>query len=293
MKSLMEYLFEATRPTNSYPKEFAAFNQILSDVDDCIWVFYDTESTGLKPEMDFVQVTQVAAIAFNPNGFVSEPDLVPNGQFNERIMLNDAALQRMADEPDLYWHHGEETRGPLKGQVTSRPSSKKTLRQLLQMNDYDGWVTDGKIPKPMLQVGLEFTEYLERMRQASPSGEIIIIAHNNRFDDAITTEMYRRIEQPLPYEEMWDSLQIANSYFKSVITQISKQQNNKPRHQKIIDALRKEGKTGKTYISSAMANLTAAFDISSEGHHNALADVKMSMNVLYAVIKWLRAYYSL
>lgn len=293
MSSLVELLFEARKKPSTYPKAFAEFNSMLETVDDHIWVFYDTESTGLKPEMDFVQVTQIAAIAFSPKSFVDKPELVPDGIFNKRIMLEEATLTRMADEPDLYWHQGEETRGPRKGEFTSRPSNKKTIQQLLDMNDYGSWVTDGVIPEPMLVVGQAFLEYLAKMRELSPSGKIIIIAHNNRFDDNITTEMFRRIEQPMPLEEMWDSLHIANTYLKKAIMELMNQPNLDEKSLKIINALRKENASGKTYISSAMKNLTAAFDISAEGHHNALADVKMSMNVLYAIVKWLRTYYSL
>ena len=287
--SLRSLLLEVRRDPKSYPSAFEEFNNELADVDDCIWIFYDTESTGLKVSEPFVQVTQIGAVAFHPRGFTSTPETVKNGEFNMRIYLDDAALERLNNEPDVYWSYKEDPENP--GKMISKPSTRKTTNQVLAMNDYYGYFQDGVFPEDMHTVGIEFLNYLERMRQASPNGQIIIIAHNNKFDDDITTEMFRRIGEPMPTEEIWDSLRIVNLYFKKIITDLKKQGSTDPEHQRLIQALSIVGKSGRVSISSAIANLTKAFNIDSQGHHNAIADVKMSMNVLYAVIQWLRKYY--
>ncbi len=69
MKLLMENwrakLAERNMPNEFYKKKtFEEFKQDLSNLGN-IWIFFDTETTGLDPRKKEVQVTQVAAVAYD------------------------------------------------------------------------------------------------------------------------------------------------------------------------------------------------------------------------------------
>ena len=56
----------------------------------------------------------------------------------------------------------------------------------------------------------------------------------------------------------------------------------------IVDALTKINKFGRPYISSSLGVVTAAFKLKDKGWHNALADVQMTIDMLFAVINFIK-----
>ena len=162
-----------------YPEDFSEFMKLMEKYKDYVWVFIDTETTGLDSQLAHVQATQVAAIAYNADGFLTQPQEVQGGLFNMKLQLEQDTIDFMEQEPDEYDPAGR----------------KKTIAQLLDMTQYH----DGDIPySTMDEVCNELTEYLNRMKSASAVNRIIIVAHNAPYDIKILNELYTRggIEEP-------------------------------------------------------------------------------------------------
>ena len=99
------FLNERSVDPSFYPPQFSEMIKKLQDLATHHWVFFDTETTGL-PDRDgsvpnFVQITQLAAIAYNPNGLNSIPTPVNNGEFNIKILLTPATQDELEKQQDI------------------------------------------------------------------------------------------------------------------------------------------------------------------------------------------------
>lgn len=107
MKLLMENwrakLAERNMPNEFYKKKtFEEFKQDLSNLGN-IWIFFDTETTGLDPRKKEVQVTQVAAVAYDFSPWFAgqgEPTPVPDGKINLKVRLTQDVLDVKGQESD-------------------------------------------------------------------------------------------------------------------------------------------------------------------------------------------------
>ena len=252
-----------------YPEDFSEFMKLMEKYKDYVWVFIDTETTGLDSQLAHVQATQVAAIAYNADGFLTQPQEVQGGLFNMKLQLEQDTIDFMEQEPDEYDPAGR----------------KKTIAQLLDMTQYH----DGDIPySTMDEVCNELTEYLNRMKSASAVNRIIIVAHNAPYDIKILNELYTRggIEEPVNY--IIDSIAVIDNYFKAVLHHISKDPGaGDEEDARLIQSITLMSSRGRPYLSSKLGVLANAFEIKSENWHEATADVAMTMDVLYQSIQYM------
>lgn len=70
-----EVVKEVTMSYEEYGSSFKEFAELMESLSDKTWIFFDTETTGLKPDKPHSQITQIAAIAVDPKGF--RPDTEP------------------------------------------------------------------------------------------------------------------------------------------------------------------------------------------------------------------------
>lgn len=66
---------------------------------DKIWIFFDTETTGLDVG-PYDQVTQIAALAMDPKGFAEGVEAEEAGRFNKKLNLAARTLDRLAYEKE-------------------------------------------------------------------------------------------------------------------------------------------------------------------------------------------------
>ena len=59
-----KFVNERVKLGEFYPKEFDQFISLVKEHENDIWVFFDTETTGLKYKEEQVQVTQIACAAY-------------------------------------------------------------------------------------------------------------------------------------------------------------------------------------------------------------------------------------
>lgn len=270
-KVLLESPFDVA-PGNKYPRTFEKFMQMVSQHQNDLWVFFDTETTGLYYNEREIQATEVAAVAFNMNGFLRKPTPVPDGTFHMKIALAPDTIEFMENEPERY----EDKR-------------KLTIKQILVMSQYD----EGEVVKSQPEeVALEFTDYINDMKAIAlaQGGKVRLIAQNAVFDIGIMNTLYSRSNIPVPDDIVWDTKAVFSGYLNNILYFL-RDKSRFPlgeEDKKILSTLQKEGDWGP-YISSSLGDLVTAFDISGgENWHSAIADVALTMKALWAVVQYLK-----
>jgi DNA polymerase III epsilon subunit-like protein len=246
--------------------------KLVNEHKNDVWVFFDTETTGLLYNEKHVQATEVAAIAYNMNGFMNEPSQVANGTFNMKIALQPDTISFMDQEPERY----ENERA-------------KTIKQLLVMTQYEEGALEKLTP---LEVAESFTDYLDEMRilANNQNGKVRLIAQNAIFDVSIMNVLYSRADIPPPKDLVWDTKIIFANYLRDVLNYLSNKSKYPvpPQDQKIIATLTKDYGRGP-YLSASLGDIINAFDISGgENWHTAIADVELTMKALYSAVEFLK-----
>ena len=262
-------LNERTAPTDFYPQDFQTAEQnIIQKFKDHTWIFFDTETTGLDEKLPHVQITQLAAIGYNTNAFLDNPEEVEGARFNMKIALQPETLTRKEQEDS--------------GEI---PSDNYSISNLLSMTRY---YDDPFQPKSPAEVAQAFTDFIMNIKNLSPTGNIVLIAHNADFDVLMLNELYRRAGIVPPDAIAIDSLAFTDIYFKPVLEYINTNNLSDEEDERIASAITLTNRRGKPYYASKLGNLVAGFEIEDKGWHEATADIAMSMDVLHKVIDYMR-----
>ena len=280
MKEWRQYLNEHSAPPEFYPPQFSKMIEELKNLAKHNWIFFDTETTGL-PEKDgsvpnFVQITQLAAIAYQTNDLKQIPTQVKDGMFNIKIILTqdtEAEIARQQAELDA---------GTYKG------NPKFSISGLLSMNDYYG---GENVPRVDQKTGAEmFNEYINQQKAASPTGKIVFWAHNSPFDAKMTNLFYDRGGINSPNITVIDSIAIIDNYLKAVLEYVKaneSEMNEEDKH--IIDSITAvSAYSGREYLASRLGMMATAFEIDNQSWHEATADIGMTMEVLYKTLQYLQ-----
>jgi len=223
----------------------------LKDFGDNTWIFFDTETTGFKPET--AQLTEIAAVAAYPNNWQFEEAKAEKGLFYDKIKLNPETLAgfEASDDPKAKY--------PLELTRYGMPSDE--YRE--------------KYPKGMpneVDVIKEFLSYVEN--QPNP----VLVAQNAEFDINFvqTRANFYDLGANLRSYPIFDTMMLIKLWHNSLIKTLAEEGDE--RAQTILQALTMTGKFGD-YVTSSMGPVSKAYEISTDEWHNALADVKMMMEM--------------
>ena len=223
----------------------------LKDFGDNTWIFFDTETTGFKPET--AQLTEIAAVAAYPNNWQFEEVEAEKGLFYDKIKLNPETVAgfEASDDPKAKF--------PLELTRYGMPS-----------DEYKE-----KYPKGMpneVDVIKEFLTYVES--QPNP----VLVAQNAEFDINFiqTRANFYDLEVNLRNYPIFDTMMLIKLWHNSLIKTLAEEGDE--RAQTILQALTMTGKFGD-YVTSSMGPVSKAYEISTDEWHNALADVKMMMEM--------------
>jgi DNA polymerase III epsilon subunit-like protein len=223
----------------------------LKDFGDNTWIFFDTETTGFKPET--AQLTEIAAVAAYPNNWQFEEVKAEKGLFYDKIKLNPETLAgfEASDDPEAKY--------PLELTRYGMPSDE--YRE--------------KYPKGMpneVDVIKEFLSYVEN--QPNP----VLVAQNAEFDINFvqTRADFYDLDINLRNYPIFDTMMLIKLWHNSLIKTLADEGDE--RAQTILQALTMTGKFGD-YVTSSMGPVSKAYEISTDEWHNALADVKMMMEM--------------
>ena len=227
----------------------------LKDFGDNTWIFFDTETTGFKPET--AQLTEIGAIAAHPNNWQFDEVEAEEGLFYDKIKLNPETLAdfEASDDPEVKY--------PLK--LTRYGMKKAEYRE--------------KYPKGMPNeedVIQQFVSYLES--QPNP----VLVAQNAEFDVNFVQTRADLYNIPVNMREypIFDTMMLIKLWHNSLIKTLADEGNEQA--QTILQALTMTGKFGE-YTSASMGPVSKAYEISTDDWHNALADVKMMMGMTRAI----------
>ena len=250
---------ERVKHGSSYPPTFDEFTELTAQQQGDVWIFFDTETTGLQYENEEVQATQLSCIAYYTNNFETMPEEVSGGRFDIKLALSEATEEFMETEPE----------------------SKFSIKNLLLMTDYaDDTV---KKVKPGYVIH-EFEEYLHRMKKMSSTKKIVFIAQNSPFDVGIINTLYHRMAVQPPDHEVWDTKAVIDLYFKPVLAFLKNSPDVTEEDKDLINKLTVNGR-----ISGSLGNITSAFNIKNDKWHQAIEDVRMTMEMMFKIMQYLRA----
>ena len=239
----------------------------ISDIVDRInsyqnntWIFFDTETMGFNPQMD--QITEIGAMALDP----TTGEVI--GDFDEFIKLNPPSLARLHDP------ESEERRQWDKEQKKSwKPLDKPS--DVLAMTRYGGKDREYHDEQEILS---KFEEFIEQFPNP------LLVAKNARFDmhfvNARKSERLKRYpvldtDPFIKHHAIPLLIEFANGDFDPFSRRVQL------RAQSILKTL--EYRPGK--YSSSLGKMAPAFGIDVGDWHNALADVKMTIEMFNSLQK--------
>ena len=233
----------------------------LKDFGDNTWIFFDTETTGFKPES--AQLTEIGAISAKPDNWQFTEVEAEQGIFYDKIKLNPETLAgfEASDDPNVKY--------PLELTRYGMPSDE--YRE--------------KYPKGMPSeedILKQFVSYLES--QLNP----VLVAQNAEFDVNFIQKRADLYNIPVDMRAypIFDTMMLIKLWHNSLIKTLA--DNGDERAQTILQALTMTGKFGD-YVSASMGPVSKAYEISTDDWHNALADVKMMMGMTKAIFMALQA----
>ena len=290
MKLIMEnwnrfVLSERVKPSSFYGTTFNEFKANLESHINDIWIFFDTETTGLHYEEDYVQVTELAAVGYVPKATEQGYELQPvqGGVFNVKAFLEEPTISQRDKQRDL------ETK-IASGEVEKPEDYDSfTIDKILKMTAYDDTTSgaDYKVLKELLD---DFDQYIERMKSQSPSGNVVFVAQNAPYDVAIMNTAYERLGRQSPDYDVWDTKGPIQQFLIPVFKEIDLNPNASPEDKGTAQRAKAISRnSGKEYFSSSLGHLTKAFKIENEKWHQAIADVENTAEMFVRMMKFMNS----
>jgi len=224
----------------------------ITNLGDNTWIVLDTETTGLSRTVHEGQLTEIAAIAVKPNDWVRVPEVI--GEYHEKITLHEDSEEQLEREknltPEEIESHGREW----------------TLTQALDYTNYWDW--DKEYIDEQVAINSLF-----RFIESYPNPVLVI--QNAAFD---LKWLSARFKQQIQRYTVVDTLRI-NQLFLTPLMKTLKHIKD-PAAIKFLDA---------SHGRSGLAPVRSGFGLESEGHHQAIHDVKMTLEMITLAIQALRA----
>lgn len=235
---------------------------MLDNLGDKIWIFFDTETTGL--ESNHEQLLEIAAVAVDPAKWLEEAEVMDT--FHVKIKLTDDLKARLSDLDSDQRKEWER-----RNSKSNRPL--KQPQDVLAMTKYG---------EPGMKT-VDQNEALEQFHEfVTGFKDVVLVAQNATFDmDFINTLSPRR----LPRVKVIDTLQLLDHQVIPVLRTLAEGNFDPadPKVQKrandILDIMKG---------SSSLGKVTVAYGISAENWHSALADTKMLMKVYKKIVDTLK-----
>ena len=222
------------------------------------WIFFDTETTGFEPRS--AQLTEIGAIAVDPNAWNTDASVL--GEFNEKVKLDQETLDTIEAESSAEPESG---------------SKKKNMSvtDILSMTRYGERGKKYGDEKAVLD---QFFEFISSFPNP------LLVAQNAAFDMKFVNV---RSGGKIPKYPVLDTQQLMQGYLIPLLKTQVKAEEGDPQARKLLNKLYvRKGNWG--YHSASMGVVSKAYGISIDDWHNALADVKMMMEMYKNVVETIR-----
>lgn len=250
-------------------------------------IFFDTEAAGLEPNVSYIQLTQLAAMAFDGNTM----ELI--GEFTEKAKIG-YALDSVLNKPDsIYSKNVEKLRQkylkrykdkkPETG-LADYPSDEVILkkagfmhpREVLDMTKY--YSSPSTLTEA--EVLTSFVTFLKKYKN------VVLIAHNATFDmKVLQARLKKNRLPPLQRYPVIDTVKISRFFFIPILQAIESSDAQAKDFLKQLLA-----KTKFVSYASNLEKLASVFDIKSGGWHDAMEDIKMLFQLLNKFIEFLETH---
>jgi len=264
MNLLREYIREILTERRLSGRTIEGVLDLLDGYSNNTWIFFDTETTGLHPKS--AQLTEIGAIAVDPNAWNADASVL--GQFNEKISLT-PSTKKLLNDPE-----SKERQAWEKGNAGARNPLKEP-QDILAMTRYG---EKGRSYGDEQEVINQFFEFVESFPNP------LMIAQNAAFDLRMLSV---RSSGKLPSYPVLDTQQLMKHYLIPLLKTQTSAEAGDEKAQELLDKLYvKKGNWG--YHSVSMGVVSKAYGISIDDWHNALADVKMMMEMYRSVVETIR-----
>jgi DNA polymerase III epsilon subunit-like protein len=254
MKLLREYIRALLLENKLSGRTIKGVLDLLDGYANKTWIFFDTETTGMHPKS--AQLTEIGAIAVDPNAWNSDASVL--GQFNEKISLDPDTLEDISQQ-----------------RVRPEDVEGKSIQDILSMTRYGESDREYGGEQEILDGFYEFVEGFP---------EPLLVAQNASFDLKFLNV---RSGGKLPRYPVLDTMQLMKYYLVPLLKSQVSAEDGDPEAQALLDKLYvKKGNWG--YHSTSMGVVSDAYGISIDDWHNALADVKMMMEMYKEVVQTIR-----
>jgi DNA polymerase III alpha subunit (gram-positive type) len=235
---------------------------MLDNLGDKIWIFFDTETTGLKAKDE--QLLEIAAIAVDPAKWLEDAEVMDT--FHVKIKLTDDLKARLSDLDS-------DQRKEWEKRNTKSSKPLKQPQDVLAMTKYG--------EKGMKTI--DQNEALEQFHEfVSGFKDAVLVAQNATFDMGFINTLSPK---PLPKFKVVDTLQLLDHQVVPVLRTLATGdfEPADPKVQKRANEILNVLKG-----SSSLGKVTVAYGISADNWHSALADTKMLMKVYKKIVDTLK-----
>jgi len=254
MNLLREYIREMLLESKLSGRTIEGVLDLLDGYANNTWIFFDTETTGFDPNSG--QLTEIGAVAVDPKAWGADASIL--GQFNKKIRLDPDTLKTISQQSAS----PEDVKG-------------KSVQDLLSMTRYG---ESGKKYDDEQAVLDQFFEFINSFPNP------LLVAQNAAFDMKFVNV---RSGGNIPKYPVLDTQQLMQGYLIPLLKTQVKAEEGDPQAQALLDKLYViKGNWG--YHSASMGVVSKAYGISIDDWHNALADVKMMMEMYRAVVETIR-----
>ena len=231
------------------------------DFTDHKLILFDLETLGLNPAFDYEQITELSAWVVNGNNFDIEKKI------NYKIELNESAKTLLNDSLSL------ERENWMDRQSKRRNSNFSDPNEILEMTHYN----DLKLSE--VKESFAINKFIDLVNEYE---NVILVAHNAKFDVRFMTIRSSKYDQKLPVTKTLDTLKLARYFFAPLVQKLSNQDDIK----EIYDSLFRQ-RRDFVHISSKLGEIANALNINSEDWHSADADVYM----MYEILKYMLMFF--
>ena len=254
MNILREYIRELLTESRLSGQTIQGVLDLLKSHANNTWIFFDTETTGFDPNSG--QLTEIGAVAVDPKAWDADASIL--GQFNKKIRLDPDTLKTISQQSAS----PEDVKG-------------KSVQDLLSMTRYG---ESGGSYGDEQEVLNQFFEFISSFPNP------LLVAQNAAFDMKFVNV---RSGGKIPKYPVLDTQQLMQGYLIPLLKTQVKAKEGDPQAQDLLDKLYvRKGNWG--YHSASMGVVSKAYGISIDDWHNALADVKMMMEMYRAVVDTIR-----
>jgi len=269
MNRLRQYIQQQLSEHKLRDRSIVDVLSLLKGYGENTWIFYDTETTGLNANVG--QLTQIAAVAATPNGWQKTEILKT---FDKKIKLS-AASMRMVNDPKskeaLVWGAAEAGFFKNAQEILDWQRYAQTNREYFDekeaIDDFMKWV--GQFPNPLIVAqNAAFDMKWVNVRYKALSKQQNAWKGDNEVKDKNDNLVSASTRWPV-----LDTKQLTNNTLIPMLKSLEAEGD--------IDAaeLLAKLKTKSGRYSASMGVVAKSFDIDTSGHHDALEDSEMMMDM--------------